>query len=200
MVAEPHPPAGTTSPSRNHAKPPGKRRPLVLAQKPALSVFPLSSPSLKRKVYEPAREKNAAVATFAVQHTGDSNPSSSPPRKVWEARPALSGWATSRDERKAAAGERRVVPCEVITARQQAAVVGILDAVGSNLLTTPSTRNPVKSPLSAPSRCPPPPRLCWLLPVGLGRLEEATRSVGGLMSPERATRGGSSFAHDAEVT
>lgn len=106
------------------------------------------------------------MSVFAVQRIGDSIPPPRP-RKVWEARPVLNGWATSRDERKAAAGERLAVPCEVITARQ-AAVVGILDAVCSTLLTTLSTRNSVRSPLFAPSRCLPPPPLCWPLLVGMG--------------------------------
>lgn len=64
---------------------------------------------------------------------------------------ALSGWIASRDARRSAVEKRLVVPCEVITTRQRAAVVGILDAVSSTLLMTPNTRNPEKSPLCAPS-------------------------------------------------
>lgn len=40
--------------------------------------------------------------------------------------------------------------CEIITPRLHAAVVGILGAVCSTLLTTPSTINPIKFPLLLP--------------------------------------------------
>lgn len=126
-----------------------------------------------------------------------------PWRNAWQARVFLSGWTTSRDERKAAARQRPVVPCEVITARQRAALVGFLEAGASTSLTTPSTRNCVNSPLLAPSACLPLPQPCWPSLEGMtgGWLVRATRSVGGLMTSRgRATCSGSSFAHDVEVT